>query len=157
MTASAFSLKFDRLLDSERPALRSVWMLIFFWLESIIIWYPSTFNCFNFSGTLGFHHFQSDESRANRFPEAVAINVESWSNQHRDHAAAGTIAHTRSNAATFRLFPGCVCAFSPDPEAYFPAMRLLLTILQVIFSGFFCEIGVKKEATAVSSIQPIKD
>jgi hypothetical protein len=29
-------------------------------------------------------------------------------------------------------------------------MRLLLTILHVIFSGFFWDIGVKKEATAVS-------
>lgn len=95
--AKSFSLKFVRLLDSERPALRSVWMLIFFWLERMMIWYlfqhtqlatsfspssgdiahPSAFNCFNFSGTLLFHHFQSDASRANRFPEAVAINVES--------------------------------------------------------------------------------
>lgn len=28
-------------------------------------------------------------------------------------------------------------------------MRLLLRILQVIFSGFFCEAGVKKEATVL--------
>lgn len=35
----SFSLKFVRLLDSDRPALRSVWMLIFFWLERMMIWY----------------------------------------------------------------------------------------------------------------------
>lgn len=95
--AKSFSLKFVRLLDSERPALRSVWRLIFFWLEKMIIWYllqhnslarlfhlslggvphPSAFNCFSLSGTLAFHHFQSEASLANRFPEAVAINVES--------------------------------------------------------------------------------
>lgn len=175
--AKTFSLKFARLLDSERPALRSVWRLIFFWLERMMIWYlssvavskgirffferyahPSAFNCFSFSGTLLFHHFQSEASLANRFPEAVAINVESCaiSMQHENHAEAVFKTHTRSNAATFRLFTDfdCVCAFSPaGPEVYLPAMRLLLTTLHVIFSGFFCEMGVKKEATAVSSIR----
>lgn len=74
----------------------------------------------------------------------------------RYHAGPDLVAHTRSNAATFLLFSGCdcVCAFPPGPGVYFPAMRLLLTILHVIFSGFFCDIGVKKEATAVSSIYP---
>lgn len=73
------------------------------------------------------------------------------------HAEAVIKAHTRSNAATFRLFADfdCVCAFSTaGPEVYFPAIRLLLTTLHVIFSGFFFEMGVKKEATAVSSFRP---
>lgn len=44
MTARTFSLKFVRLLDSERPALRSVWRLIFFWLERMMIWYLFTYS-----------------------------------------------------------------------------------------------------------------
>lgn len=115
--------------------------------------HPSAFNCFSFSGTLLFHHFQSEASLANRFPEAVAINVESCAISNEAMANLVIKARTRSNAAIFRLFTGCVCAFSPaGPDVYFPTMRLLLTILHVTFSGFFCELGVKNEAMAVSDI-----
>jgi hypothetical protein len=43
--------------------------------------HPSAFSCFSFSGTLVLHHFQSEASRAKRFPEEVAINVESFDTQ----------------------------------------------------------------------------
>lgn len=51
---------------------------------------------------------------------------------------------TRSNAAIFRCPAAGGCAVLPS-GAYLPMTKLLRTTRQVMGSGFFCEVGVKKE------------
>ena len=59
--------------------------------------------------------------------------------------------HTRSNAAIL-LFPfsAGICFVFSGSGAYFPITKLPPTTRHVIRSGFFFDVGVKKEATALS-------
>lgn len=64
--------------------------------------------------------------------------------------------HTRSKAAILLFFPASSSLRSGCSDvlllSYLPTMRLLLTIRHVIFSGFFCDAGVKNEAIAASKL-----
>lgn len=130
--------------------------------------YPLSVNSRRRSGTLPCHHFQSRAFRANRFPDAVVMSVESCPSQ-RDLQISRRLtkkfevtilpSRTRSKAAIFLFFPVTsslrvvVCSdVAVLLLSYLPTTRLLLTIRHVIFSGFFCDTGVKNEATAASGV-----
>lgn len=59
------------------------------------------------------------------------------------------VCRTKSNAATLRLPPPPKCSVLVCSVVYLPMTRDLLTILHVTLSGFFCDAGVKNEATAL--------
>jgi hypothetical protein len=68
---------------------------------------------------------------------------------------------TKSNAATFRLFVSVPSSFKAEFDSligvYLPTRRVLgvssfgARSCHTILSAGFCEVGVKKEATAVSA------
>lgn len=109
--------------------------------------YPSEFSSFTLDGTQGCHHFQSDELLGNVFPEAVEVNVESYSPavSSTDSLGVGGL-QTRSKAATL-LF--CTFRLSSGTVMYRPTTILLFTVRHDIGSGSFWESGVKKLATVL--------
>lgn len=112
--------------------------------------YPSDVNSLRRVGTDGCHHFQSVGFLANVLPDALVINVESYTISSSSLVPRSYFPElTRSNAAMRCLF-SVDAGFVFASLVYLPTTKVLSTIRQLIGSGFFCERGVKKLAADFS-------